>query len=314
MRYIYLDTNVISDFKKFNAEDWSCFNKIQKKYHFPFSHAHLFDLSNSPESYLQEDIELLEKISNGYGIDFDEKGEYRVIKLNASLFEFYKNVIKTKRDDDEHARIKPRPIPIPTYDRYRIDLKSMEKNSDSLLYHIANLNNGVLDHNFYRLMSDFIYQSIDDPQKYKLFRKQVNEALAHAKKYNTRGKIQGKGMEILELMSGKEDCDVSIEKIKSILTWTHEQNNIVFNEKPIHEQILDVYIFMDLIPIYRETINNKNRWSNMYYDAQHCANASRAKYYITKDNSGGDRAAFIKRSYDLKYTTLDIRELLNRFN
>ncbi|KHS72453.1 hypothetical protein RC79_14580 [Pectobacterium brasiliense] len=311
-KYIYIDTNIISDFKSFTPDKWQSFNKVQKKYHFPFSHAHLFDLKNSPEKYLIEDLDLLERISDRYGInEIDENGKFVIKKLNSKLYPFFNSVIETEIKDEELAK-KNRLFFLPGYDKHKIELSKMHK--DSFLTKMIDKNNGILDGNFPNLLMTYLTENMDSPNVYKSLRKQVQDLISHAKKYNTLKNLPKEFVGFLEIFSGSIKDDQIFEKLVDYRKWTLKFTGKDFSKLSQPEQIVDIYMSLDIVKGFSEDISKKNRWVNMYRDAQHCGNASQSKYYITKEQNNKNKFNFIMREFNLKCREITLEDLLNRIS
>ncbi|MFP1879365.1 hypothetical protein [Lonsdalea quercina] len=307
-KYVYIDTNIISDFKSFTPDKWQSFNKVQKKYHFPFSHAHLFDLKNSPEKYLVEDLDLLERISDRYGInEIDENGKFVIKKLNSKLYPFFNSVIETEIKDEELAK-KNRIFFLPGYDKHKIELSKMHK--DSFLTQMIDKNNGILDGNFPNLLMTYLTENMDSPNIYKSLRKQVQDLISHAKKYNTFKNLPKEFVGFLEIFSGSIKEDQIFEKLVDYRKWALIFTGKDFSKLSQPEQIVDIYMSLDIVKGFSEDISKKNRWVNMYRDAQHCGNASQSKYYITKEKNNKNKFNFIMREFNLKCREITLEDLL----
>jgi len=95
--YIYLDWNVIKYIKTSDKDNKfeSSLEWLEARYKFPFSFAHLCDLQRSEESYVNDDLVFLNKISNGYMIDIDDDiNQYDIARQN--VFEKYSEVKDSK--------------------------------------------------------------------------------------------------------------------------------------------------------------------------------------------------------------------------
>lgn len=254
-KYIYIDTNIISDFKSFTPEKWQSFNKVQKKYHFPFSYAHLFDLKNSPEKYLIEDLNLLERISGRYGInEIDENGKFVIKKQNSALYPIFKSVIETEIKDEELAK-KNRFFFLPGYDKHKIELSKMHK--DSFLTQMIEKNNGILDGNFSNLLMTYLTENMDSPSVYKSLRKQVQDLISHAKKYNTLKNLPKEFVGFLEIFSGSIKDDQIFEKLVDYRKWTLKFTGKDFSKLSQPEQIVDIYMSLDIVKGFSEDISKK---------------------------------------------------------
>lgn len=310
--YIYIDTNIISDFKDFTPDKWDLFNKAGTKYHFPFSHAHLFDLQNSPEEYLIEDLELLERISDKNGLTFIAKNDKFVIKkLNSKLYPFFKSVIATEKKDEESAK-KNRIFFLPSYDRHKVEISKMHK--DSFLTDMIKKNGGILDGNFSNILMTYLIENMDSPNVYKSLRKQVQDLIAHAKKYNTFRSLPKEFVGFLEIFSGSVKDDECFEKLVNYRTWALKMMGRDFTKLSQPEKIVDIYMSLDFVKGFSEDISKKNRWQNMYRDAQHCGNASQSKFYITKEQNNRNKYNFIMKGFDLKCREITVEALLHRFS
>lgn len=309
--YVYLDTNIIVDFKIFDKEMWELFKKASKKYYFPFSHAHLFDLQNSPDNYLNEDLDLLEIISDGYGLKkIEEDGKFSIVKLNSKLSIFFKHVIENKEKDYDVSKA-DRMFFLPDYNQYKVELAKMNKNS--FLTDMVKKNNGVIDGNFSNMMMTYLIDNMDSPSAYKSVRKQIQEIIAHSKKYNTFRNMPKQFIGFLEIFAGSVKEDECFEKLVAYRTWALKLLGQDFSKLSEPEKIVDIYMSLDLVKDFSENISSKNRWTNMLRDAEHCGNASQSKYFITKEKNNKKKYDFIKRGFNLKYQEIALDSLLFRF-
>ncbi len=310
--YIYIDTNIISEFKIFTPEKWDLFNKARKRYHFPFAHAHLFDLQKSPEKYLTEDLELLERISDSYALNkIDENGKFVITKLNSKLYPFFKSVIAAAEKDEELAR-KNRFFFLPGYDVHKIETSKMHK--DSFLTNMAIKNDGVLDGNFPNLLLNYLTENMDSPSVYKSVRKQIQDLISHAKKYNTFKNLPQEFIGFLEVFSGAVDDNEIFEKLVRFKTWALKITGSDYSKLSQPEKIVEIYLCLDFVKGFSEDISKKNRWVNMYRDAQHCANASQSKFYITKEQNNRTKYNFIMKEFNLNCREITLESLLHRFS
>lgn len=311
-KYIYLDTNVISEFKKLSLDDWRAFRNAQRKYYVPFSHAHLFDLSNSPIKYLKTDIELLEKITNSEGIYPNKSGDMEINKLNASLFDFYESVIK-QRELDKKEALKNIFQFVPGYEQFPVNTDVMHENS--FLYEMVVKNNGIIDGNFPNLILNQALNGINSHQTYNSLRKQIQDIIAHTKKYGTYKKTPEGAKLIFDIFSleHEEYSDELFQMLEEYLRISGRISGNNYDSKNTPNKIIKVYLLLDLVKGYSEKISKKNSWKNMFYDAQHCANAWQANFLVTNEKNNNTKVDFIKEQFNLKFNLISLSELIHRF-
>lgn len=309
--YIYLDTNITSDFKLFDNHQWDLFKKVQKNYYIPFSHAHLFDLSNSPKKYLSEDLHLIERISDGYFLNgLDINGKFSIVKLEQNIEKFFEKVIETHKKEGETEK-QNRKYYVPDYDRHKVELSKMHKKS--FLTDMIIKNNGILDDNLPNIIMSYLIENLESPSAYKSFRKQVQDAIAHSKKYNTYKNLPKQYTGFLEIFSGSLTDDECFTKLTEYMRWAGRINGDGFDVLSAPQQIVNIYSILDLVKGFSEDFSSTNKWSNMYYDGQHCANASQSKFFISKEKNNKSKYDIIKREFKLKYQEITLDSLLFRF-
>ncbi|EPP1401994.1 TPA: hypothetical protein ACV4JC_000635 [Salmonella enterica] len=306
--YIYIDTNVISNFKLFSDDEWRAYRNANNKYLFPASASHFLDLLKSPEEYLQEDLLLLEKISGRNYIDLDESGSIVTTKLPFALSEAYEHIVsdyKSKTKPDERF------VFIPGYDKFTVDTEMMHSNS--FLYDMVVQNHGVIDGNFGNYVMQYMLANIDSPTVYKAMRKQIQDIIAHAKKYGTYNSMPDHSKQTLEIFSFEGTDDELFMRLKEYMILSYRIQGKNWLERSIPHQIVDIYSLLDLVSGYGEKIDKKNPWVNMLHDAEHCANASQAKYYITNERKNNAKIDFIKTQFGLKFKVITPEQFISTF-
>lgn len=308
LNYIYIDTNVISDFKSFSDDDWGAYNNAKKKYRFPSSATHFLDLSKSPEEYLQKDLLLLEKISERNYLDLDEKGFIIINKLSFCLSKAYDDIASDYNSKNKSDKTI---VFIPGYDKFPVNTDTMHSNS--FLYDMVLKNGGIVDGNFGNYILRYMLANIDSPTVYKAMRKQIQDIIAHTKKYGTYHSMSDHAKQTLETFSFEGTDEALFIKLKEYMILSHKIQGTNWLEKSIPHQIVDIYSLLDLVLGYGEKIDKKNPWVNMLHDAQHCANASQAKYYITNERKNNVKIDFIKKQFGLKFKVITPGQFISAF-
>ena len=315
MQYIYLDWNVIQYMKHSIVTDSvdgvafsTLIKKLSKKYRFPFSEGHLRDLAISfkPENIalVEDDLKYLSELSAGYALGLDENENIKVINDV--------DIYKTFEDITEEPNIEPH-IEI-TGENYSIDMEKLPK--INLLKQLLESNNGVMDVN---VMKDFLSQllaHIDDPEYYKLFRKNVSEL---KKRFVCTDTVIDKQSDYFKSITPflyflvTDDLQVLESNFNDAMRAFGFINGKIFDSFKQGRKIEQAYALLDLHPKFRDKINKKNRPSNISRDIKNLFFASQAKYYITEDQSTYKKASFVCKVLSLDVKILNMSTFSYKF-
>lgn len=322
MQYIYLDWNVIQYMKNSVEDckrsiDGKQFEKLieklsYKKYAFPASEGHLRDLkvSYSPDNiYYKEDLEYLNKISNGYVLALTEDEKLELIQNQVDLTIFFQELI------DE---IDPK-VDFTYSGETRIEIAMDQLSDDSLLKPFIAENNGVLDSSVMAAFLSHKYENIDNPDYYKRWRHEVSriKKMFSSTKNSVIDQQSSYFKSLIPFLDFLLEDD--IQKIEdnfkeTILSFLNIDGKRNFDTMTLGEKIELAYSLLDYNPNFRDKINKKNKPTNMFRDIKNLFFASEAKYYITEDNMTYKKAKFVCKVLELPVKVLKMDEFMNRFN
>lgn len=77
------------------------------------------------------------------------------------------------------------------------------------------------------------------------------------------------------------------------------------------EKLRLAYLLLDFNSKFREKINKKTNFTNMYTDCEHKLNASHAKYYFSQDSSTRFRTRFVYDTYSIDTKVYSIDEFIS---
>lgn len=310
-KYIYLDWNVIQYIKhekvvegKFDAIRFKSFMKSLKgRYVFPASEGHLKDLAATFKkenwSYIEEDLSFLKEISEGLMLGLDRNDMLMPVKADIN---------------EEFNKIINEPEVEPGFSvesvSYQVDMDELSK--ESMFRPFLEKNNGVLDATVMVSFLQKMWDSMDEPDTYKSFRKEV-ECL-HKKPPNQDTIIYkespyfkrveaffdiGKISDLKELRENFDEIQSSFLAIDGRCI-----ENLTKGEK-----IENAYYLLDFSPLFRDKISNRNRPSNMQRDLKNLFFASDAKYYVTEDDATYKKSKFVARFLGLPVRVVKMDEL-----
>lgn len=85
------------------------------------------------------------------------------------------------------------------------------------------------------------------------------------------------------------------------------------NNSSLRSKMGMAYLLLDFSPSYREKVNYKSNFTNMYTDSEHMLNASFAKYYITQDKKAIRKTKFVYNTLDVGTEVYNIDEFTKLF-
>lgn len=310
-KYIYLDWNVIQYMKheqivegKFDAIKFKSFiQSLKGKYVFPASEGHLKDLAATFKkanwSYIEEDLSYLNEISEGFmlGVLQDET----LMPVKADINDEFNKIVNERETEPEFSV---------QGGSYQVDMDKLSQ--ESLFRPYLEKSNGTLDaavmHSFLQMMWD----SIDDPDIYKLLRKEVE--LLH-KTVPNQDTIINKESPYFKMIEpffdiGKiNNLDELKDKYGEIQSSFLAIDGRSIESLTKGQKIQNAYALLDFSPLFRDKVNKKNRPSNMRRDLKNLFFASDAKYYVTEDDATYKKSKFVARTLGLPVRVVKMDEL-----
>lgn len=310
IKYIYFDTNTINDFKNFFEDDWFAFQNANKIYKFPYSAAHILDLMNSSPSYLDEDFLIISKLSQNNFLDMNKEGDVTIRQLGIPIENVFDQIVKDYNKRGEEA-LKDRKHILPGFEQYKIDVDLMHKKS--FLYLMAEKTKGIVDGSFSNFILNHAINNIDSHSTYNQMRKQAQDAIAHTKKYKTYNSIPEEGRIFLQMFANESFDDDLFETLKSYMSLSYKIQGKDWAALSTPHKIVDIYTLLDMVKGFSEKISKNNRWTNMLHDAEHCANAAMAKYFISNDKNNHAKVNFIREKFNLSFKVITAADFINKF-
>lgn len=282
--------------------------KLSKKYQFPFSEGHLRDLAISfkpqNKSYVDEDLDYLNKISNGYALGTIDEIETLATTNNVNIKEFFNELLNEQSDE-------------PVFDifggEYSVDSYKIS-DGDIFKPHLEK-NNGILNKNVMLSVLQELWANIDNPNFYKSFRNQVSTLKSTFQKRDTildKKSDYFKGfLPLLDFLCSEEPKyqDNFEDVIQSFLSI----NGRILDERKIGQKIELVYMLLDFHPYFMDKVNKKNRPSNIGRDCKNLFFASQAQYYVTEDKSTFRKADFVIKALSMQVKVTTMSAFLARF-
>lgn len=312
---IYLDLNVISymQFPRDKYEDKLFYNIIldlKKKYCFPYSQAHIFDLlKGSNEEYTKRDLSFMGKISDNKIIGAHrETNELILNELPPE--ECYKISKKMADNKPDTPSIYLFPF------NFQVDMNQIK--SDNFYYDYLSYNNGNMEsESLMEYLSDKYEEFMNRPQMYKKFRENVLTILDNI----DTSKLNSKENELFINLRPMLECwldmdENSLEKsFISAIRQFMKASNKDFDKLSKKEQIEFSYHLLAIHPRFRDKIKNnaKNAVNNMVYDSSHLYYASRAKYFVTEDSTFVKKGNFVYNMLGINTRVVLMSELMQKF-
>ncbi|MDF2944555.1 MAG: hypothetical protein K0S01_3413 [Herbinix sp.] len=278
--FIYLDWNVIKDLKDNGKETefYKIITTLKSKYIVPYSFAHLCDLQKKLKAetipLIQGDLNFFNEYSNGYMLGRDED-DYDISQQN--IFSMYQEVAKY------NLNLSPKfEIPEQIIEDFLVSgAENFLKVKENVVYFIPL---------FYMAMDRFNC----NPKLYNAFR-EVFKTTPETKELQFLFNLQKKDISYTELR----------ELVDKYLNISSKHSNLLC------DKLRNAYMLLDFNPVYREKVNNKTNFTNMYTDCEHMLNASHATYYITKDRDTHSRTKFVYEAYGIKTQVFNKEELID---
>lgn len=320
-KYIYLDWNVIQHIKHKNKIEiklidgekfGTLIENLRNRYVFPFSEAHLRDLSISEVEYYDEDLNFLSKLSDDYVLGFLPE-EKIVYEKHPNIKKFFWETIEEQKKEKEEVENMKMEYYMPN--SFDINVDKIPK--DHIMKSFLKENNGVLDTKVFLSLLDLIKENMNNPKIYKQFRNSVTMMKKMIEK-NSNTVIDQKStyfkklipfldfifMDDIELMK-----EIFIDVMKSFLSINNSRK---FETISIGAKIELAYGLLDYNHRFKDAINKKNKPDNILRDKKHFHFASQARYYITEDDMTYKKSKFVSEVLGLKVKVLSMDELLKK--
>lgn len=272
--FIYLDWNVFKDLIDDNFSDfYKIMDTLKGQYRVPFSFAHLCDrqknISTETLPLIKKDLEFVNNFSDGFMIG-RLGNDYGIAKQN--IFLKFNEVSSARQNDYPQFDI-PNEIILTLIKEGAISFFKNKKNIEWYvpLFYTA-MSRFNCNHEFYLAFREVFKLNPPEPE--------------------------------LQFFWNLQNPNITSNDLLLIV-----DNALAFegnNNPKLYEQLKIAYLYFDFNPTYREKVNKKTNFTNMYTDCEHMLNASHSKYYITKDKNTIKRTKFVFETYSLKTEVFDI--------
>lgn len=321
-RYIYLDWNVVKyaisprkSHEYFDTEIVEIVNKINKKYVFPFSEAHIRDrLNNFQEAHRGDVIRDLEFLNELTGKKAVRRKDFDDFSLVIDTIDV-KQLCEALRNSDDSPVIDTQYMP---QDEYKVDVNQISQ--DDPLYDFYIRNNGIVTPSrIIDYLPEFYERYFTDCEYYKRFRNSpfINIDFSNPQKFSMSDTAKA---EELQNTLGKFRATMNsdIETIRNLWpeyleNWLSvmSRDNTVSN----YTRIIYLYFLLDQHKNFRDKLKkNKNTFSNIYRDAIHAFYASEATYFVSEDVKTRGKVKFVYELLKIKTKVIDVDEFIRCFS
>ena len=325
LKKIMLDWNVIKYLKQpekikelEKKEKVEILNKILAKLKYrgekiPFCKSHLADLrksfSSENENLVKEDLKFLENLSDCYYIDH----EHKLGKANLIENEEYKKYFEDIKAQEERDIKFIAPLENLNYEFEKSEIEKNPLFSDLVDENDEKIKYSKILEYLNTIPTDFMNGTIE----YKKFRERIKVV----KKYiesnwdnlSSSAKIEYTSYSKFFFDSLECESEDELSKI-----WKENVKNYISSG---NSNITDIdlmssaYVMLDFHPLFKnEKINNKNKFTNIVYDANIVYFASGCDIFITEDERCYKKSKFLFKAFNIKTKVYKISEFVNKFN
>lgn len=315
---IYFDWNVFQYLKsprnESDKELKELLGRLRNKYQFPYSEAHIKDLSRNfnekTRKYVEEDLEFIKTITRKMIIGIKNNEEFELVCKDPKTF-FYEYINDEKRKENINIELSN------LYGLQKIDLEKLDMKHP--LYNIIKDNDCIFSDELLHEYLNSQYQKIfNEKEPYISMRNFIPYLKEGIKEnYNMLNQNQKnflKGTELYLNSYEINDIDKLKNNFKEIYSSFIKTTNRSIDNVPIGEQLTEAYALLDTYPCFKEKINKSNKLSNIVRDSKHIYFAHRSKYYITEDNSTYEKTKFIYNAFNIKAKVCKITEFIHIFS
>ncbi|MPM04815.1 hypothetical protein SDC9_51096 [bioreactor metagenome] len=278
--FIYLDWNAIKYLKDNGSrtEFAIILDVLKLQYLIPYSFAHLCDLqknmSDSTMRLINSDLAFLKELTSSYML-----GKYK------DDFDIDQKSIDQKFEEVKsyNLNIFPNPmIPSDIIDEMKtLGLKNYFQKEENIKWYVPT---------FLKALNRFEC----DPVLYNLFREifTIEAPIKELQFFNKLSENPITSQGLIEVVN----CFIKFNNTENLCT---------------SEKLRLAYLLLDFNSKYREKINKKTNFTNMYTDCEHMLNASHAKYYLSQDSSTRIRTRFVYDTYNIGTKVYSIDEFIS---
>jgi hypothetical protein len=320
--YIYLDSNAFWGMKPtdkdFDEDFRDTVERLRGRFRFPFSEAHFLDIAvcDHPgnEANVQRDLKFLATASRGYGVAFHE-GQDRPPEefdpAESPVPGCRLPWIVCGRVEDVAAEYHAMPKVLPVELSILFEGTSHEVNLNKLhkthpLRRLLQASGGVYSPELLLTYAQELWDGRDDPETYRTFREWASKA---GGSLGAKGTLLGpEGMEGLAPLKALIAARTSDEIVPLLLEATNALcsiNRQRLEDLPWPERLVRAYNLLDLHPKMWESVNKKNRPSNLRVDSKHLIRAAGMKHLVTCDEGFAKKAKVVFLAFGIRTQVSD---------
>ncbi len=332
MYRIYFDWNVISSLKNSikkgeTTEILKLINDYPEDFIFPYSPAHLQDLAKGTRDdqnmkYINEDLDLLDKLRKKNLIQFDILDNSRVKPFIGSSRILFKSIVEnkdseifdflkfTKNEDDPFLQKIGKQV-INIWQNTPVDttfLKVQEENKDIKDFYNKYFKRLQAKNTVYNLMLDFsefyeklkinpeIYNSLSDfhRKQFHLDPKEVS---------NLKNPFEG-----LNSIFKKSSLNMNFDK----LNYLKSENNKILNSNFTKYAI--EYSNLDISGFHPDKLNKKNQYTNLTNDSHHSYYAGYCDCFVSFDKKIRFKSSALYKKNNIETKVFSPPEFINHFS
>lgn len=322
--YIYLDWNVVKYAKqprvgKTDDDLLPIINRLSKRYHIPYSEAHLRDLasghSEENKHYSEQDLNFLAKLTELKAIVFvrDENTGAESLGIQSRNIEADFLAILQTIGSEEGAAVN---FAMDSKERVSIELSLLDK--DDIFLAALKDNEGKFDASVMRRILATLWENDNDPETYKRFRRQAQKIVENIEARPTAlikdfPELYAEILPFFKYLS-LEKLDGLQKSFLPALSAFTKFSGRNFDELTLGAKLELAYRLLDYQPLFAEKVSKKNRPSNQLRDMKHLYSASEGKFFVTEDRSSLEKSRFITQALGMKVKVLDVSEFIARFS
>ncbi|HBJ2608379.1 hypothetical protein FDA77_07010 [Clostridium botulinum] len=316
--YIYFDWNVFQYLKsprnEADRELKELLGRLRKKYQFPYSEAHMKDLSRNfnekTKQYVEEDLEFIKNITRNVIIGIKNNEEFELVCKDPKTF-FYKYIKDEQRKEKINIELSN------LHGLQKIELDKLDKKQP--LYNMIKDNDCIFSDELLHEYLNGQYKNVfNEKEPYNNMRNFISHLKEGIKEnYNVLNQNQRNFLEGTELYLNSYEIN-NIDRLKNnfkeIYNSFIKTTNRSIENVPIGQQLTEAYTLLDTYLCFKEKITKSNKLSNIVRDSKHIYFAHRSKYYITEDNSTYEKTKFIYDAFNIKTKVCKINEFIRIFS
>jgi hypothetical protein len=322
--YIYFDWNVVKYAKqpragKSDDDLLPLIIRLSKRYHIPYSEAHLRDLasghSEENKHYSERDLKFLAKLTGSKAIVLvrEEKTGAESLAIQSRNIEADFSAILQTVSSEEGATVN---FAMDSKEGVPIELSLLEE--DDIFLAALKDNGGKFDASVMQRILAMLWENHNDPEVYKRLRRQAQKIVENIEARPTAlikdfPAVYAEMLPFFKYLSLEERDEIQ-KVFLSALSAFAKFSGRNFQKLTLGAKLELAYGLLDFQPLFAEKMSKKNRPSNQLRDMKHLYSASEAKFFVTEDHSSLEKSRFITQALGMKVKVLDASEFIARFS